>query len=161
MAAPKNNQFWKERGKHGRDRIIQDSKALEEDANEYFQKCIDNPIIEIDYRGKDATPVEIYKPKVFQKDELAIFCGLSEWRLIDNLKYVSEDFSQVVTRIENIIKTQKFQYAAVNIFNSNIIARDLGLADKKDIAIDKPKIIIDWTDNDNANEKTEGSCIDS
>ena len=45
MAAPEGNQFWKLRGKHGRDRIIKDPVALEENANEYFQHCIDNPII--------------------------------------------------------------------------------------------------------------------
>jgi hypothetical protein len=133
MAAPKGNEFWKLRGKHGRDRIIQDHKALEENANEYFRSCIENPIIEIDYKGKDADRVEMYKPKVFQKDEFAIFCGLSQWRSIEDLKKTSEDFLQVVTRIENTIKTQKFQYAAVGVFNSNIIARDLGLANKEEL----------------------------
>lgn len=35
--------------------------------------------------------------------------------------------------VETTIYTQKFEGAAVGAFNSNIIARDLGLADKKEI----------------------------
>lgn len=136
MAAPKNNAFWKLRSKHGRERIIQDPAALLESANDYFQKCVDNPLIQIDFKGKNLERVEIPHPKVFQKDELAIFCGLAQWRPIAELKGASEDFRQVVIHIEKIISTQKFQYAAVNMFNSNIIARDLGLKDRKDITTD-------------------------
>lgn len=132
MAAPENNQFWKLRAKHGRDRIIKDPIALNEAANEYFQQCIENPIITVDYKGKDAERCEFELPKVFQKDELAIFCGVCKWETINQLKEVSVDFLEVVTRIENIIKSQKFQYGVLNIFNSNIIARDLGLVDKQE-----------------------------
>ena len=39
----------------------------------------------------------------------------------------------IIHKIEEIIYNQKFEGAAVGIFNSNIIARDLGLSDKKDI----------------------------
>lgn len=131
MAAPKGNNFWKLRSKHGRDRIIQSPEILEEAANEYFQWCIDNPIIQKDYRGKDAEMVYLEHPRVFQKDAFALFCGLAQWRTIEELKAVSKDFMQVVTRIEQAIKTQKFEHAAVGMFNSNIIARDLGLADKQ------------------------------
>lgn len=130
MAAPKRNQYWKLRSKHGRDRIIQDPEILNKAADEYFQWCIDNPIIEIDYRGKDLVKVELPHPQVFQKGGLARWCGLADWRGIEDLKRVSKDFLKVVTRIEGIIRDQKFKYASVNMFNSNIVARDLGLSDK-------------------------------
>jgi hypothetical protein len=132
MSAPKGNNFWTLRSKHGRERIIKDPQTLELAAQEYFQYCIDNPIEQIDYRGKDATPIVLKHPRVFQKDGLALWCDLSEWRLINDLKSVSQEFSQVVTRIESAIKNQKFEHAAVGMFNSNIIARDLGLSDKID-----------------------------
>ena len=47
-----------------------------------------------------------------------------------------KDFSQVITRIGKIIYDQKFSGAASGFFNANIIARDLGLADKKEIDAD-------------------------
>lgn len=39
----------------------------------------------------------------------------------------AEDFLKVITRIEEIIYTQKFEGAVVGAYNANIIARDLGL----------------------------------
>jgi len=133
MSAPKGNQFWKLRGKHGRNKIITDPKALEENAYEYFQWCVDNPIIEIDFKGRDLTEVKIPHPRVFQKRELAIFCGVAKWETIESLKSDNEDFLEIITRIEEIIKSQKFRYATVGMFNQVIIARDLCLKDNSEV----------------------------
>jgi hypothetical protein len=57
------------------------------------------------------------------------------WETIDTLRAKGKEFSDVITHIEEIIKTQKFTYAAVNMFNANIIARDLGIKDNKEIEI--------------------------
>ncbi len=46
----------------------------------------------------------------------------------------------VITRIKETIFTQKFEGASADLLNANIIARDLGLADKKDITSDGDKI---------------------
>lgn len=134
MPAEKNNQYWKLRSKHGRDRIIKDPESLLESANEYFQWCIDNPVLQTDFKStkNGLEEIQIPHPQVFQKGALARYCHLSEWRLLEDLKKVSEDFSQIVTHIEGIIRDQKFKYASVGMFNSNIIARDLGLADKRE-----------------------------
>jgi hypothetical protein len=40
---------------------------------------------------------------------------------------------QVTTRVDEIIRTQKFQGAAADLLNPNIIARDLGLSEKSEI----------------------------
>jgi hypothetical protein len=42
-----------------------------------------------------------------------------------------KEFHGVVTRVKDIIYTQKFEGASAGLLNPNIIARDLGLADKK------------------------------
>ena len=55
--------------------------------------------------------------------------GYQTWR--DYCK--REDYSEVTAKIEDIIRTQKFSGAAADLLNANIIARDLGLADKKEI----------------------------
>lgn len=135
MAAPKENQYWKLRSKHGRDRIIQDPQTLADASDEYFQWCIDNPIIQIEYKsaGGELIKVELPHPRVFKKGELARFCNVSEWDVINDLRSVSEDFIQVITRIEGIIRDQKYTYAVVGMFNSNIVARDLGLVDHKEM----------------------------
>lgn len=149
MAAPEGNQFWKLRSKHGRERIIQEPQILSDAADEYFQWCVDNPIQQKDFRGKDAETVYLEHPRVFKKEELARFCGLAQWRPIDELKEVSEDFKQVVTRIEGIIADQKYTYAVINMFNSNIVARDLGLTDKNESKTDgKVEITVKYEERD-------------
>ena len=44
-----------------------------------------------------------------------------------------EEFSEVLTHIDNIMKAQKFEGATVGIFKENIIARELGLKDSSDV----------------------------
>ena len=155
MAAPIGNQFWKLRLKHGRDRIIQDPKALWEDAQEYFQWCIDNPLMETDFRGKNADMVTIPHMRVFQKTGLALACGLSKWEIIEGLKEVSEDFKDVITRIEGIIATQKFEGAAGDFLNARIIAQDLGLNVQR-LVVDTQRKTIDelFPTEEELNEQT-------
>ena len=52
----------------------------------------------------------------------------------------NKDFFGVTTRIESTIKSQKFEGAAAELLNPNIIARDLGLKEKSDITSDDEKI---------------------
>ena len=62
---------------------------------------------------------------------LTLFIGMSTttWG-----KYrLKKDFIDITTRVEQIIKHQKFTGAAAGLLNPNIIARDLGLSDKQDI----------------------------
>lgn len=136
MAPPIGNQFWKQRSKHGRDRIIQDPETLAKAADEFFEWCEDNPVEYNDFRGKDADEVFLKKPRPFTKEGFARFCGVSEWRLLEDLKAVSNDFSQIVTRVERIIADQKYTYAVTGIYNSLIVARDLGLKDSSEAKTD-------------------------
>lgn len=126
---PEGNQFWQLRAKHGRERIIQDAQVLAQTASDYFQHCIDNPIIVIDYKGKENELVEYPKPRAFQRVGFLKFCRISNWSVLENLKKVSNDFLTVIEEIEKTIYEQKFEHAAVGIFNANLIARDLNLAD--------------------------------
>jgi hypothetical protein len=80
---------------------------------------------------------------------LARFCHLCKWESIDQLKDVSEDFVEVITYIEGIIRDQKYAHATVGMFNANIIARDLGLKDKKEIEVSEvPTITIGLANTD-------------
>lgn len=45
------------------------------------------------------------------------------------------EYRAVCTRINNEMYSQKFEGAASGIYNANIIARDLGLVDKKDLTV--------------------------
>jgi hypothetical protein len=128
MGAPIGNEFWKRRTKHGRDKLFTKPELLWQAAQEYFQWCFDNPLIEIDFVGKDATQVQ--KPKI----RAFTWSGLELYLDIDSLReYKSnpdyKEFSHIITRIEKIMYTQKFEGAAAGLLNPNIIARDLRLND--------------------------------
>lgn len=133
MAAPQGNEFWKLRLKHGRDRIIQDPDELWQNACEYFDWCNESPLYEIDFRGKDLEQVEIPHIRPYSKHEFAIACGTHQWETINDLKKVSKDFFEVVTRIEWVIYSQKFAGASAGFYNARIISQDLGLIQKQEI----------------------------
>lgn len=133
MGAPVGNQFWKLRLKHGRDHKIETAKEIEENFEEYSKWTEENPLIEIDFRGKDATQVELPKMRAMTKEHFALACGLSGWEKLEQYKERGEDFHEVITRIEKFIYYQKFSGSAAGFLNPNIIARDLGLADKKEV----------------------------
>src|SRR5690606_18813910 len=47
----------------------------------------------------------------------------------------TEDFLPILTRVEEIIYSQKFDGEAVGVFNQSIIARDLGLVEKSETKV--------------------------
>lgn len=129
MAAPKGNQFWKQASKHGRNKLFSSPEHLWEAAKEYFEWCDKNQLIEVDYKGKDATKVLIPKMRAYTWSGLELFLGIDSFREYKtNPSY--KEFSQIIARIDKIIYTQKFEGAAAGFLNPNIIARDLGLSEK-------------------------------
>ena len=133
MAAPKGNQFWKLRSKHGRDKLFESPELLWDAACEYFQWCDDNPIEAQDNKGtKNVNLVEYNRPYTLKG--FCLFCNACEaWFKEFKRRELSEDFITVVRKIEDTIYNQKFEGAAIGIYNANIIARDLGLADNNKI----------------------------
>lgn len=132
MSAPKGNQFWKARSSHGRKPIFENPEQLWEVCTEYFQWVEDNPLQEeklFAYQGK-ITRETANKMRAMTLDGLCLFLGISDQTWRDYRK--REDFLGVITRAEQIIRVQKFEGAAADLLNANIIARDLGLADKKE-----------------------------
>jgi hypothetical protein len=134
---PVGNQFWNLRTKHGRDKIFATPDLMWEAACEYFQWCIDNPLIEVDFRGKDMEKVFIPKMRPFNEIDVAHYLGVNHNYFNDFEKSIrgkndsiSRDFSVIITRIKETCFTQKFSGAATGFLNANLIARDLGLADK-------------------------------
>jgi len=151
MGAPKGNQFWKLRSKHGRDKLFATPELLWSAACEYFQWCDENPWLKMeqsrgtpkpiidDLTGEKVWPdnitaIPVERPYTVHGLCLYLDCNTQYFNdFAKNLKENEKDFSIVVTRIMETIYKQKFEGAAVGTFNSNIIARDLGLTDKKDL----------------------------
>lgn len=133
MAPPKGNQFWKARSSHGRKPIFASPDDLWEAATEYFQWVEDNPLWEdriTSYQGVN-THEPVAKMRAMTVTGLCIFLDISAqaWS-----EYKRRDgFGEITARVDEIIRTQKFAGAAADLLNANIIARDLGLADKSEL----------------------------
>lgn len=141
MAAPKGNQFWKLRSKHGRDKLFTSPQLLWEAACEYFEYCDDNPLIAIEYNGKDADRCEVPKPVPYTLEAFCLYIEADDEYLTKFEKRIKDaennevnnEFLRVITRIRQIIRHQKFSGAAAGFFKENIIIRDLGLREAKDV----------------------------
>lgn len=134
MAAPLGNQFWKARSSHGRNPIFGSPDDLWNAACEYFEWVDANPLYEdkvTSFQGVN-THEPIAKMRAMTVEGLCLFLDISkqaygEYRLRNG-------FGDVTSRIDAVIRSQKFAGAAADLLNANIIARDLGLADKSELS---------------------------
>lgn len=148
MPAPKGNKFWQLRSKHGRDKLFATPELMWDSACEYFQWCDDNPLMESVVHGKDSNIIQVPKMRPYTLHGLCSYldCNTEYFRQFKaqlSNKDKDKDFSRVITHIEETVYRQKFEGASCGFLNANIIARDLGLADKKDVSVpDGIKIIV-------------------
>jgi len=127
------NRFWEARSSAGPKPKFSNPDDLWNSCVEYFEWTADNPLHEakaFSYEGV-VTMAELPKMRAMTIGGLCIFLDIdrttwNEWRTS------RPDLSHVITRAEAIIYQQKFTGAAADLLNSNIIARDLGLADKRE-----------------------------
>ncbi len=131
MAAKKGNEWWRLRTKHGRDKNFKTPEDLWQACVEYFEVTDKRKWIKVDFRGKNASKVNIPTDTPYTMTGLYLFLGIDDQTWINyRTKENYKEYFEVVTRVDQIIYTQKFEGAAVGAFSSNIIARDLGLAEK-------------------------------
>lgn len=116
-----------------------------EAACEYFQWCDDNPLIEEDFISsgpKGGEIIQLNKMRPYTLHGLCLYldCSTTYFRAFKSTldpgrEKNYKDFLTVLTRIEETVYNQKFSGAAAGFLNANIIARDLGLTDKKELDV--------------------------
>lgn len=74
---------------------------------------------------------ELDKARPFTERGLAVFLGLTSSRLAMFRSDI--DYITVMEWIDDVIWTQKFELAAADLLNANMISKDLGLVDKKQV----------------------------
>jgi hypothetical protein len=98
---------------------------------DYFEWVEENPLFETKIAQSGGIPTKIKVPlaRAMTQEAMCLHIGITDetWR---NYRE-REDFFGVTTRVDAMVYTQKFEGAAANLFNANIIARDLGLKDKQ------------------------------
>lgn len=144
MAAPEGNKYWQFRSKDGKEPKYK-PEELWEKAVGYFQFVEDNPLWQSVLVAKgiiinkgtenEQTVYSMNMPKMraMTLDGFQLFADISHttWNNYEKKK----DYIAVTARIGKIIYESKFTGAAAELLNPNIIARDLGLAEKKEIKV--------------------------
>jgi hypothetical protein len=137
MGAPKGNRFWELRSKHGRDKLFATPELMWEAACEYFEWCEENPLMKEEgfaFQGM-VTHEEFPLMRAMTLSGLCFYLNCNE-QYFGNFKRQlpadDKDFSRVIHDIEAVIYNQKFAGAAAGLLKENIIARELGIADKQE-----------------------------
>jgi hypothetical protein len=153
----KGNAAWKARSTHGKEKIFSTPGLLWEAACEYFQWVDDNPLYEHEWKVVDKELTAVSNPKMrpytliglclylvvntayfrtfraqMDKKQDELEAGEQTAQVKLQLQQIA-DYNTVIHCIEETIYKHKFEGASSGFFNANIISRDLGLADKKQI----------------------------
>jgi len=149
MAAPKGNQYWHFRDKHGRG-FQYSPDLLWEEALLYFDwisKRVWNKKEAIKSGDLAGTLIDIPTSTPMSVESFCIFADISTetFRNYESNEGNYKDFFDVTTRIRKIIESQQFEGATVGAYNPNIIARKLGLSDKSEVTITEQPLFPDAT----------------
>lgn len=128
------NRAWEARSSHGRNPKFETAEQLWSACCEYFEWVENNPLWEdrlVTFQGT-ASHEPVAKMRAMTTVGLCLFLDISRdsW---NTWKTDRPDLSDIIARAEAVIYQQKFSGAAADLLNANIIARDLGLAEKSEL----------------------------
>lgn len=121
-------------------KYIETPEKLWELFSAYVAKEASNPMLKVEYVGKDGnkvnTPLQV--PITFEGFECyladeGIIQDLGDYSKNDDNRYL--DYAPIITRIRKNCFVQNFKGASVGLFNANIIAKKLGLIEKTEAQI--------------------------
>lgn len=128
------NKAWMARSSAGPNPKFETADELWEACVEYFEWVDSNPLWEdrlVTFQGS-ASHEPVAKMRAMTIVGLCLYLdiGPATWF---SWRKSRPDLLDIMTRVENVIYQQKFGGAAADLLNANIIARDLGLADKSEV----------------------------
>lgn len=124
-------RFWEASPHTGRKPLYDDPDKLRKDCLEYLAWCEDNPLQEEKIVGSPPVRMSVSRMRAPTLQGLRGFIGMGKSAWADYRQ--KPLFSDVIEEIEEILYNGKFAGAAAGLLKDNIIARDLGLADKKQV----------------------------
>ena len=130
----KGNKIWENTGFPGRPRTFNSPEELWGECLRYFKWVEENPLLEekLFHTSGVITKDTATKVRPMTQAGLCVFIGITretwtQWRR-------NPDFADICLKVDEIMYEQKFSGACADLMNHAIIARDLGLADKKEFS---------------------------
>lgn len=113
---------------------------------EYFKWCQDNPLQaeEIVRSKHGAERISVSKLRAYSITGLCAYLGMTTVTWYEWAK-TKPEFSNIILRAEETIRSQKFEGASAELLNPGFIARDLGMVDRKDVTT-KDRAIVEELD---------------
>lgn len=150
------NRWWEARSSHGRNPKFDSPEHLLSACLEYVTWVEENPLWEVKAWQHQGEVVTAKLPKM----RAMTIGGLCTFLDIENSTWedyrTRPDFHRICAQIDRIIRTQKFEGASADLLNHAIIARDLGLAEKKEVGgPDGGPIKLEITDPEQARRAAE------
>lgn len=119
---------WEQKASVGAPLIFKSPEDLWSACVEYFEWVQANPLKEQKiYNGEY---YELNKARAMTLKALQLFLGIHE-KTWYNYKD-KDEFKEVCDKVADVIYTQKFELAAADMLNVQLIARDLGLKEKSE-----------------------------
>lgn len=126
-----NNKFWRVPGKrNGPPKIFETPEDLEKACFAYFDWVDENPLYEQKVFGNGMI-VNVPKARAMTIKGMCVHMNIAR-RTWDHYR-ARDEFKETCEMVEDIIYDQKFSGAAAGFFSAVIIARDLGLTDKREV----------------------------
>lgn len=139
MAKMKFSPYWEERRNlaDGRKKKFRNPQQLWTAAIEYFNWVEQTPMRAAELLKWQGEHKVVFVPRM----RAMSIAGLSEYLQISKRTFENycsggeawEEYYEVAQRIQEVIRTQKFEGAAADMLNASIICRDLGLVDKQQV----------------------------
>jgi hypothetical protein len=151
MAFNEGHNWWRRRSQHGRGLLFSSPELMWEAACSYFDEADGSDYwkkLEVAFDRNSASFMSqefvLKTPFTWEGLCLALDCSLSYFRTFKskiNKKIkeginddVDDNFLTVIENIDYVIKKQQIEGAMVGKFNSNIVARYLGLKDASELS---------------------------
>ncbi len=130
-ALPPDTRLWRVRASNPK--LFASHDHLWAACIEYFEWCTNNPLVEEKVSVSQGVPVryDVSRPRIFTIQGLCRFLDICRgtW-----FQYARDPILGVTVKMaEDIIYEHKFAGAVVDFYNAALIARDLGLADRKEL----------------------------
>lgn len=146
------NQFWRLRTKHGKDKLFGDPSVLRDEACLYFDWCDRHPWLKselVKYRGM-ADEAEVPLGRPYSMDGFTCYLGVSGSYFRSAKGNIKEKIERgtatavelylldTIEWVEQVVRTQQIEGAAVGVFNAGLVARINGIADNTNVNTSTP-----------------------
>lgn len=154
MTTSKSYNYYSRRTEKGEDVEYNSPEELLSAATGYFKWCDDNPWLKkegVKSGTRTGDIIEIPMSRPYTMDGLCVHIGISvkTFHRYEN----KDDFSQVISHINQVIRQNQTEGAIIGIYNANIISRILGESDKQEPAdSEKANILVIESDSPKTKE---------